>query len=179
MDTLQWLTETEFGKCIFTMLVSMVPIIELRGGLPFGVALGLPYHLAFPAAVLGNLIPAPFIIVYIRRIFELMRKYLPRLNGLVDQLEEKAHLKGQKVQKYQYIGLWLFVAIPLPGTGAWTGSLGRCDRLSIHSGLGHIGWFGGGDRGNAGGRPGPSVCPGRGEPAVAAVRPAGPSGPGA
>ena len=92
MDTLQWLTETEFGKCIFTMLVSMVPIIELRGGLPFGVALGLPYHLAFPAAVLGNLIPAPFIIVYIRRIFELMRKYLPRLNGLVDQLEEKAHL---------------------------------------------------------------------------------------
>ena len=123
MDTLQWLTETEFGKCIFTMLVSMVPIIELRGGLPFGVALGLPYHLALPAAVLGNLIPAPFIIVYIRRIFELMRKYLPRLNGLVDQLEEKAHLKGQKVQKYQYIGLWLFVAIPLPGTGAWTGAL--------------------------------------------------------
>ena len=123
MDTLQWLTETEFGKCIFTMLVSMVPIIELRGGLPFGVALGLPYHLAFPAAVLGNLIPAPFIIVYIRRIFELMRKYLPRLNGLVDRLEQKAHLKGQKVQKYQYIGLWLFVAIPLPGTGAWTGTL--------------------------------------------------------
>ena len=115
MDTLQWLTETEFGKCIFTMLVSMVPIIELRGGLPFGVALGLPYHLAFPAAVLGNLIPAPFIIVYIRRIFELMRKYLPRLNGLVDRMEE--------VTKYKYIGLWLFVAIPLPGTGAWTGSL--------------------------------------------------------
>ena len=123
MDTLQWLTETEFGKCIFTMLVSMVPIIELRGGLPFGVALGLPYHLAFPAAVLGNLIPAPFIIVYIRRIFELMRRYMPRLNGLVDKLEKKAHLKGQKVQKYQYLGLWIFVAIPLPGTGAWTGAL--------------------------------------------------------
>jgi len=123
MDTLQWLTETEFGKCIFTMLVSMVPIIELRGGLPFGVALGLPYHLAFPAAVLGNLIPAPFIIVYIRRIFELMRRYMPRLNGLVDKLEKKAHLKGQKVTKYKYIGLWLFVAIPLPGTGAWTGAL--------------------------------------------------------
>ena len=48
---------------------------------------------------------------------------MPRLNGLVDKLEEKAHLKGQKVQQYQYIGLWLFVAIPLPGTGAWTGSL--------------------------------------------------------
>ena len=123
MDIFQWLTDTQLGKCVFTMLVSMIPIIELRGGLPFGVALGLPYHLAFPAAVIGNLIPAPFIIVYIRRIFLLMRRYMPRLNGLVDKLEQKAHLKGQKVQKYQYLGLWIFVAIPLPGTGAWTGSL--------------------------------------------------------
>ena len=105
------------------MLVSMLPIIELRGGLPFGVAMGLPYYLAFPFAVLGNLIPAPFIIVYIRRIFKLMRKYMPKLNSLVDKLEKKAHLKGKKMQKYQYLGLWLFVAIPLPGTGAWTGCL--------------------------------------------------------
>ena len=123
MEIFQWLTDTTAGKCVFTMLVSMVPIIELRGGLPFGVALGLPYYLAFPAAVLGNIIPAPFIIIYIRRIFLLMRRYMPRLNGLVDKLEQKAHLKGQKVQRYQYIGLWLFVAIPLPGTGAWTGAL--------------------------------------------------------
>ena len=123
MELFQFLTTTTTGKCLFTMLVSMLPVIELRGGLPFGVALGLPYYLAFPAAVAGNLIPAPFIIVYIRRIFALMRKYLPRLNGLVDNLEKKAHLKGKKVQKYQYIGLWLFVAIPLPGTGAWTGCL--------------------------------------------------------
>ena len=123
MDVFQFLTNDTTGKCLFTMLVSMIPIIELRGGLPFGVALGLPYYLAFPAAVIGNLIPAPFIIVYIRRVFEMMRKYLPSLNGLVDRLEKKAHLKGKKVQKYQYLGLWLFVAIPLPGTGAWTGSL--------------------------------------------------------
>ena len=123
MDVFQFLTNDTTGKCLFTMLVSMIPIIELRGGLPFGVALGLPYHLAFPAAVIGNLIPAPFIIVYIRRIFELMRRYLPWLNGVVDKLERKAHLKGRKVQKYQYLGLWLFVAVPLPGTGAWTGSL--------------------------------------------------------
>lgn len=123
MDLFQFLTDTTFGKCVFTMLVSMIPIIELRGGLPFGVALGLPYYLAFPAAVVGNLIPTPFIIVYIRKIFQLMRQYMPRLNGLVDKLERKAHLKGKKVLKYQTIGLWLFVAIPLPGTGAWTGSL--------------------------------------------------------
>ena len=123
MELFQWLTGTTFGKCVFTMLVSMIPIIELRGGLPFGVALGLPYYLAFPAAVIGNIIPTPFIIVYIRKIFMLMRKYMPRRNGLVDKLERKAHLKGKKVLKYQSIGLWLFVAIPLPGTGAWTGSL--------------------------------------------------------
>ena len=53
----------------------------------------------------------------------MMRRYMPRLNGVVDKMEKKAHLKGQKVSKYKYIGLWLFVAIPLPGTGAWTGSL--------------------------------------------------------
>lgn len=123
MDLFDWLTATTAGKCVFTMLVSMIPIIELRGGLPFGVALGLPYYLAFPAAVIGNLIPAPFIIVYIRRIFLLMRKYMPRLNGLVDRLEQKAHLKGEKMRRYESIGLWLFVAVPLPGTGAWTGSL--------------------------------------------------------
>ncbi|NBI67861.1 small multidrug export protein [Pseudoflavonifractor sp. 60] len=123
MELFQYLTSATQGKMLLTMLVSMIPVIELRGGLPFGVALGLPYWLAFPAAVAGNLLPAPFIIVYIRRIFELMRKYFPRLNGLVDRLEKKAHLKGKKVQKYQYLGLWLFVAIPLPGTGAWTGSL--------------------------------------------------------
>lgn len=123
MEIFQWLTDTTVGKCVFTMLVSMVPIIELRGGLPFGVALGLPYYLAFPAAVVGNIIPAPFIIVYIRRIFQWMRWHIPRLNGVVDRLERKAHLKGEKVTRYQYLGLWLFVAIPLPGTGAWTGAL--------------------------------------------------------
>ena len=123
MELFDWLTDTTAGQFVFTMLVSMIPIIELRGGLPFGVALGLPYYLAFPAAVIGNIIPAPFIVVYIRRIFQFMRRHLPRLNGMVDRLEAKAHLKGRKMSKYQYIGLWLFVAVPLPGTGAWTGSL--------------------------------------------------------
>ncbi len=123
MDIMQWLTGTTGGKCVFTMLVSMLPIVELRGGLPFGVALGLPYYLAFPAAVLGNIIPAPFIIVYIRRVFQFLRRHFPRLNGFVDRLERKAQDKGARVKRYEAIGLWLFVAIPLPGTGAWTGSL--------------------------------------------------------
>lgn len=123
MDILNWLEGTIGGEFIFTMLVSMIPIVELRGGLPFGVALGLPYPAAFVAAVIGNILPAPFIVVYIRRIFQWMRRKLPRFNGVVDKLEDKAHLKGNKVNKYKYLGLMLFVGIPLPGTGAWTGAL--------------------------------------------------------
>lgn len=65
--------------------------------------------------MVGNLIPVPFIIVYIRRIFLWLRRRFPKLNRLVDKLERKAHLKGRKVSKYKYLGLFVFVAIPLPG----------------------------------------------------------------
>lgn len=123
MELMQWLTETVTGEFIWTILVSMVPVVELRGGIPFGVAAGLPVWAAYLAAVIGNIIPVPFIIVYIRRIFQWMRQKLPRFNGVVDQLEQKAHLKGKMVAKYKYLGLAIFVAIPLPGTGAWTGAL--------------------------------------------------------
>ena len=123
MDIMQWLTQNPAGEFCFTMLVSMVPVVELRGGIPFGVARGLPVWAAYLAAIIGNILPVPFILVYIRRIFQWMRRRLPRLNRLVDKLEKKAHLKGQKVTKYKYLGLMLFVAIPLPGTGAWTGAL--------------------------------------------------------
>ena len=123
MDLMQWLTDTGAGEFTLTVLVSMLPVVELRGGIPFGVAAGLPVWAAFLAAVIGNLIPVPFIIVYIRRIFQWMRMRIPQLNSLVDALERKAHLKGRKVTKYKYLGLMILVAIPLPGTGAWTGSL--------------------------------------------------------
>ena len=111
------------GELFYTMLMSMVPVVELRGGIPFGVALGLDIWEAYIAAVIGNMIPVPFIIVFIRRIFAWMRVHLPKLGNLVDKLERKAHLKGKTVTKYKYLGLFLFVAIPLPGTGAWTGAL--------------------------------------------------------
>ena len=120
MNLLQWLTDSRLGEMVFTLLVSMIPVIELRGGVPFGTALGLPPWAALCAAVVGNLIPVPFIIVYIRRIFLWLRRRFPKLNRLVDKLERKAHLKGRKVSKYKYLGLFVFVAIPLPGTGAWT-----------------------------------------------------------
>lgn len=120
---LQWLIGTPTGEFLLTVLVSMVPVVELRGGIPFGVGLGLPHWAAFVAAVIGNMIPIPFIVVYIRRIFQWMRRHLPRLDRLVDKLEAKAHVKGRKVTKYKYLGLMIFVAIPLPGTGGWTGAL--------------------------------------------------------
>ena len=123
MELFEWLTSTPWGESLLTMLVSMVPVIELRGGVPFGTALGLSPLNALVVSIIGNMLAIPFIIVYIRRIFLWMRRKSPRLNALVDRLEKKAHLKGKKVTRYKYIGLWLFVAIPLPGTGAWTGAL--------------------------------------------------------
>ncbi len=123
MELLNWLETTESGKFLFTLLVSMVPVVELRGGIPFGVAMGLSVPKAYLAAVIGNMIPVPIIIVYIRRIFQWMRRHMPRLDSMVDKLEKKAHEKGREIARYEIFGLLLFVAIPLPGTGAWTGSL--------------------------------------------------------
>lgn len=120
---IQWMNHSASGEFFYTMLMSMVPVVELRGGIPFGVALGLDIWPAYIAAVIGNMLPVPFIIIFIRRIFQWMRVHMPRLNSLVDKLEQKAHLKGRIVTKYKYLGLMIFVAIPLPGTGAWTGSL--------------------------------------------------------
>ena len=123
MELLNWLTTSGGGKFCFTVLVSMIPVVELRGGIPFGVSLGLSVPVAYLAAVIGNLLPIPFIIVYIRRVFQWLRRTFPRLDRMVDALERKAHLKGRIITRYKYLGLALFVAIPLPGTGAWTGAL--------------------------------------------------------
>lgn len=120
---LNLLPSTEFGKWITTFLISMIPIIELRGGLPYGIALGLDFSPALIAATLGNMVPVPFIIVYIRRIFRWLRRKSAWCEKVVSSLEQKAHLKGRTVQKYSLIGLCVLVAIPLPGTGAWTGAL--------------------------------------------------------
>ena len=85
--------------------------------------LGLDYPLALTAAVIGNMVPVPFIIVYIRHIFTWLRKRSKWWDEKITRLEKKAHLKGRVVRKYSTIGLCILVAIPLPGTGAWTGAL--------------------------------------------------------
>ena len=116
------LLETVLGKCIMTMAIAAVPVVELRGAIPAGVALGLEPQLACGAAIVGNLLPVPFIILLVRQAFDLLRKH-PFFAPKIDALERRAHLKGRLVRKYRLLGLTLFVAIPLPGTGAWTGAL--------------------------------------------------------
>lgn len=112
------------AKNVFiTFLISMLPVVELRGGLPYGIALGLDYPVALAAAVLGNMVPVPFIIVYIRHVFTWLRERSKWWDEKITRLEKKAHLKGRVVRKYSTIGLCILVAIPLPGTGAWTGAL--------------------------------------------------------
>ena len=123
MELLENLLSTTWGKLLATAVVSMIPVVELRGGIPVGTALGLSPLQALCAAVVGNMFPVPFIIVYIRRIFQWLRRRIPRLGRIVDALERKAHLKGASVKKYGPIGLFILVAIPLPGTGGWTGAL--------------------------------------------------------
>ena len=116
------LTQTYFGKLFCTFFLSMVPIIELRGGIPLGLSLGLSPVESFLCAVLGNMLPVPFLILLTRRVFHWLKR-LPRLAPLIEKLEQRGHEKGDLVRKYRTPGLILLVAIPLPGTGAWTGAL--------------------------------------------------------
>ena len=118
-----WLTDTVIGKCTMTFLISMLPVVELRLGLPYGIAIGLDYPLALLSAVVGNLLPAPFIILFIKNVLAFLRRRFRSLDGFITKIEDRAHLKSEVVTKYGPIGLFLLVAIPLPGTGAWTGSL--------------------------------------------------------
>ena len=114
--------ETVFGKLLMTFLTAMVPVVELRGAIPLGVAAGLPPAVAAVTAMAGNMVPVPFILLLVRRIFRLLRQ-ISWLGPRIDALEKRAHLKGQTVKKYRTAGLILLVAVPLPGTGAWTGAL--------------------------------------------------------
>jgi len=118
-----FLWTTLYGKIITTFFISMVPIIELRGAIPVATGMGLSPWVAIPVAIIGNILPVPFIILFIKKIFSFMRKLSPKLNGIVDKMEAKADKNKEKVMRYAFWGLFLFVAIPLPGTGAWTGAL--------------------------------------------------------
>ena len=100
----------------------MVPVLELRAAIPVGATLGLEWVANYLICVIGNMIPVPFILLFIRHVLEWMKK-VPHLNKIAIWVENKAQKNTPKVQKYASLGLLIFVALPLPGTGAWTGAL--------------------------------------------------------
>ncbi|MBR2081297.1 MAG: small multi-drug export protein [Oscillospiraceae bacterium] len=114
---------TTAGKLLMTFLIAMTPVSELRGAIPVAVANGLNVWAAIAVAVVGNLVPVPILILFVRRFFNWLRKNIASLNGFVTRLEERAMKKSEVVKKSEFWGLALLVAIPLPGTGAWTGAL--------------------------------------------------------
>lgn len=123
----EWFVTNLGGKAakeVIVFIISMVPILELRGGLlAAGQAfLDIPPLRAIPICLIGNLIPIPFILLLIRPIFAWLRG-TKLFRPMVEKLEKKAMSKSGQIEKYEFWGLVLFVGIPLPGTGAWTGAL--------------------------------------------------------
>ena len=108
---------------LYVFLIAMAPIVELRGAIPVGAVLKLPFWQNFLVALVGNMIPVPFVILFVRPLFRWVRIHIPKLGHFVSTLEARAPAKSVNVVRYQTWGLLLFVAIPLPGTGAWTGAL--------------------------------------------------------
>lgn len=127
-------------KVLYVFFISMLPVVELRGAIPYGVAMDLPLHITYIIAVIGNVVPVPFLIMFAKNILEWLStspkaaKLVFEFNFKDKKMEfsiqkfclriiKKADEKAAKIGKYELWGLFLFVAIPIPGTGAWTGSL--------------------------------------------------------
>ena len=107
---------------LYVFFCAMVPLIELRGSVLIGAGMGMPWLTNLALSVIGNMLPVPFILLFIRRILAWMHK-TKHFKGVAEWLEKKAHSKSDRVLRYASLGLVLFVGIPLPGTGAWTGAL--------------------------------------------------------
>lgn len=118
-DTLQ---QIGLGPQAITFVVAMLPVFELRGAIPVGVLLGLPLWKSALISLLGNMLPVPFIIAFVRVVFAWIRAHVKWLSGFVDRMEAKAEKNREKIMRGVFWGLMIFVAIPLPGTGAWTGA---------------------------------------------------------
>ncbi len=118
-----WFFHSKMGIIINTFLISMIPIVELRGAVPIAVHDGLNIFVALIVSIIGNLVPVPFIILFVRKIFAFIRKHFNKLDGILTAFEKRAEKKSETVLKYEFWGLFILVAIPLPGTGAWTGAM--------------------------------------------------------
>ena len=110
------------GRELAVVLISMVPLVELRGAVPLGAVAGVPAIELIPLAVIGNMIPIPFLLFFGEKLLDWVCSLGP-LSGFATKYREKLLGKTGQVTRYERLGLFLFVAIPLPGTGAWTGSL--------------------------------------------------------
>ena len=106
-------------QCAF---LAMMPVVELRGALPWAITRGLDPWFSFVLCVLFNMVPVPFILLFLNKILAWMET-TRAFAGIANWLKERAHKKSETYYKYEMLGLFLLVAIPLPGTGAWTGSL--------------------------------------------------------
>jgi len=112
-----------FWKCVCVFIISMIPIIELRGAIPIGMVwLNNNFPLVIGLSLAGNLLVVPFIVLLFSRILDIMRK-IKFTKKIADWLEKRAEKNTDKIQNILFVGLMLFVAIPLPGTGAWTASM--------------------------------------------------------
>ena len=119
----QWFSDNlHLSKDAIVFIISMIPILELRGGLIVAKFFEINLWKAIGLCIVGNIIPVPFILKFITPIFTWLKK-TKRFSPMVHRLEKKSMGKSEKIQKYEFWGLMLFVGIPLPGTGAWTGSL--------------------------------------------------------
>lgn len=110
-------------KILTVFLLSMVPLLELRGAIVAGSIAGLPWYVSYVVSVIGNILPVPIILLFVRQVFEFMKKRGGKLESIALWFENKGVKNSDKVTKYATFGLFLFVAVPLPGTGAWMGSL--------------------------------------------------------
>ena len=113
-----------FIKYLIVFFVSMVPLIELRGAVPIGTGMGLPWHWTLIVSIIGNCIPIPIILLFVKKVLTWMRTCSVKLFSRVSNyMFAKAEKNREKINKYATWGLFFFVAIPIPGTGAWTGAL--------------------------------------------------------
>ena len=110
------------SKELVIFIISLMPILELRGGMLAATVLKIPYVKALIICIVGNILPIPFVLLFLEKILEIFEKWSVT-KKVVRWLERKADSKREQIDKYGYLGLILFVGIPLPGTGAWTGSL--------------------------------------------------------
>ncbi len=116
---MSWLMEIKNELWVVGM--AAVPVVELRGAIPFGMGLGMSAWKSFWLAYIGSMLPVPLLLLFLRPVIELLKK-VKALNRFAHWIENRCSTKGAKVRKYSLLGLFAFVAIPIPSTGVWTGS---------------------------------------------------------